>query len=116
MKLPPEFPFLDDPDEALDDAAFYAFTAPLWIWQGKGAWHFITVPEEVSVLIRTASALKTRGFRSVKVRVNIGTSAFETSIFPDSKTSTYLLPIKASVRKAEAITPGDAVGVALTLV
>lgn len=25
-----------------------AFTTPLWLWEGDAAWHFVTLPEELS--------------------------------------------------------------------
>ena len=52
------------------------------------------------------------GFGSLKVRATIGDTPFQTSLFP-SKELGWLLPVKASVRKAEAIAEGDAVSVTL---
>lgn len=42
------------------------------------------------------------GFGSIKVRVTIGETSFDTSIFP-TKDGPYLLPVKASVRKKEGL-------------
>ena len=53
-----------------------------------------------------------RGFGSLKVTVVIGASTFKTSVFP-SKELGWLLPVKASVRKAEGLAEGDAVELAL---
>lgn len=88
------------------------FTAPLWLWSGKAAWHFITVPEDHAGMIRMAVPRRA-GFGAVKVKVRIGASQWSTSIFPDSKSGTYLLPIKADVRKAEALRVGDEAEVSL---
>lgn len=41
------------------------------------------------------------------MKAKIGKSRFETSIFPDTKTETYLLPLKKSVREVEQIKSGD---------
>lgn len=90
------------------------FPAPLWLWNGKGAWHFVTLPVDESGLIRMAVPVKA-GFGSVKVKARIGATSWTTSIFPDSKSGAYLLPVKAAVRKAEAIAPGDGVEVTLSL-
>jgi len=46
-------------------------------------------------------------FGSVRVAVTIGTTSWRTSIFPDSKTGTYLLPVKKEVRDAEKLQTGD---------
>lgn len=93
------------------------FTAPLWLWNGKGAWHFITLPANEAGLIRMASQKNRprRGFGSVRVKARIGETTFSTSLFPAVKLSSYLLPIKADVRKAEGIAPGNTVDVTLSL-
>ena len=90
------------------------FTAPLWLWTGKGAWHFMTVPVDHAGLIRMAVPRRA-GFGSVRVKARIGDTSWSTSIFPDSKAGTYLLPVKADVRKAEALSPGDTITVTLSL-
>ena len=53
-----------------------------------------------------------RGFGSLKVAATIGGTTFKTSVFPSKETG-WLLPVKASVRKAEGLTAGDAVELAL---
>ncbi|HRE21803.1 MAG TPA: DUF1905 domain-containing protein [Rhabdaerophilum sp.] len=90
-----------------------AFAAPLWLWSGKGAWHFITLPQDDSAIIRMA--VPRRGWGSVRVRARIGETEWVTSIFPDAKAGAYLLPVKASVRGAEGLSSGDSVTVELAL-
>jgi hypothetical protein len=58
----------------------------------------------------------TNGFGSVRVDVTIGASKWRTSIFPDTKQGVYMLPIKAEVRKANALTTGSTVRAAIELV
>ncbi len=89
------------------------FTAPLWLWNGKGAWHFVTLPVDESQIIKMA--VPRRGWGSVRVKARIGGTAWATSIFPDSKSGAYVLPVKADVRKAEDIEQGDAVEVSVSL-
>jgi len=91
-----------------------SFTAPLWLWNGKAAWHFVTLPADQSGMIRMAVPKKA-GFGSVKVKATIGGSSWRTSIFPDSKTGTYLLPVKGEVRKAEGLASGDTLSITLSL-
>lgn len=93
------------------------FSAPLWLWSGKGAWHFVTLPVEESAMIRMAVPKNNpkRGWGSVRVKARIGRTSWNTSIFPDTKSGAYLLPVKAEVRKHEEIAPGDAVNVTLSL-
>lgn len=96
----------------------YSFKAKVWIYQGgQGSWHFIGVPKELSEKIAAGQKAKVRrGWGSVRVRVLIGKTAWETSIFPDKKSRCYLLPLKAIVRKKEGIFEHDIVEVSLTII
>lgn len=66
-------------------------------------WHFASVPRAVAKKIDKIYSDFKRGFGSLKVTVTIGKTSWKTSIFPDKKTGTYLLPLKAEVRKKENI-------------
>ena len=46
----------------------------------------------------------------------IGESTWKTSIFPDKKTNTYLLPVKVAVREKEQIKLSDVVSLSLEIV
>lgn len=81
----------------------YAIKARVWLYPGAAGWHFITVPKKESQEIKLAFAKKQKGWGSLPVLATIGKTAWKTSIFPDSKTNTYLLPLKADVRKKEKI-------------
>ena len=87
----------------------YEFFAAVWVYPGDNGWHFITVPPEVSDDISERTAGLRHGFGSVRVQATIGETTWQTSVFPDSKTGTYLLPIKKSVRAAEELTEGTEV-------
>ncbi|MEK7530951.1 MAG: DUF1905 domain-containing protein [Patescibacteria group bacterium] len=91
------------------------FKAKLWRWPGeKAAWHFVSVPKAESAKIGKEIKVK-RGWGSVRVRAKIGGSTFDTSVFPDKKSGTYLLPVKASIRRMEGLEHGDTVDVILDL-
>jgi Domain of unknown function (DUF1905) len=92
----------------------FTFTAKLWLYAGKGAWFFVTLPDDVAGQIRFFSGRR-QGFGSVRVVARIGTSTWKTSVFPDSKSGSYLLPVKAEIRKAQNIGNGDNVSVSLAL-
>ena len=94
----------------------YRFWAELWLHQGDAAWHFLTVPAEVSDDIEARTADQHRGFGSVRVRVTVGATTWQTSVFPDSKRGAYILPVKKDVRRSEEIAAGDTVEVSLELV
>ena len=93
-------------------------TAPIWLWsEGKGIWHFLTVPPEEAIEIRlvATAAGPRRGFGSVRVEATIAGVTWRTSIFPQ-KAGGYILPIKAAVRAQAGIAAGDDVTVTLALV
>ncbi len=53
------------------------------------------------------------GWGSLPVRATIGITTWKTSIFSNKKTRTYLLPLKAEIRKQENIAEGDDIKVTL---
>lgn len=93
----------------------FSFAAPLWRYPGTGNWHFVTVPVDVSADIEDLSAGIRRGFGSVRVAVTVGGTRWRTSVFPDGKSGTYLLPVKKAVRQAEDLEVDEDVPVTLEL-
>ena len=92
-------------------------TATVWLWNAeKGSLHFLTVPPEQAAEIRFDSIGLRGGFGSVKVEAAIGDVAWTTSLFPDSRTGGYVLPLKADVRRRADIAAGDDVTVILKLI
>lgn len=92
----------------------FTFTAPLWIYSGKGAWHFVTLPLEDAARIRFLNPLA-KGFAPIPVQASIGETRWRTALFPDSKSGSYLLAIKADVRKKENLDAGDQVLVTIAI-
>jgi len=87
----------------------FEFAAPLWRYPGADGWHFVSLPAEISGDITDMTAGARRGFGSVRVAVTVGGTSWRTSIFPDSRTGAYLLPVKKTVRAAEHLEAGDEV-------
>lgn len=56
------------------------------------------------------------GFGSVRVEVTIGSTTWRTSLFPDSKLGSYVLPVKKAVRTAEGLDVGDTTAIELALI
>jgi hypothetical protein len=80
------------------------FSAKLWKWEGgKGAWYFVSLPTNLYEEIKLSYPHSHAGFGSIPVEVSIAQSCWKTSIFPDSKSKTYLLPVKKSVRLKEGL-------------
>jgi hypothetical protein len=86
----------------------YNFEAIIWSSTGKGAWHFVTVPEDIAYEIKFFRQ-KISGFGSIPVDVKLGQSQWTTSLFPDKASNSFFLPLKSAVRKKEQISVGDRV-------
>ncbi len=84
--------------------------ARVFLWPGQqAAWHFARIPEDISARIKKKHGANARGWGSLPVRATIGKTSWNTSIFPDKKSGTYLVPLKLAVRTAEGIAAGDTV-------
>lgn len=81
------------------------FSAELWEYEGEAPWVFVTLPTEIADEIEDQAPR--RGFGSVKVNVTCGDSRWSTSLFPDKKSGSFVLPLKKEVRVAEGLSPGD---------
>lgn len=98
----------------------FSFTASLWRWTARegsddaGAWSFVTLPPEVSEDVRHLAG-EPRGFGSVRVHVEAAGQAWDTSVFPDSGSGCFVLPVKKAVRAAAGIGEGDRLTVTLSL-
>jgi hypothetical protein len=93
----------------------HAFAAEIWLYEGDAPWHFVTLPVDVADELRARTAGARRGFGSVRVRATLGSSTWSTSVFPDRKSASYLLPIKAEIRRREHVDAGDSVTIELSL-
>lgn len=87
----------------------YIIQTKVWLYPGMAGWHFASVPKKESEKITADFSKKKRGWGSLKVRATIGKTVWESSIFPDKKSGTYLFPLKLSVRRAEGIAAGDTI-------
>jgi len=96
------------------------FTAPLWRWQARkesadtGSWCFVTLPPEVVDEVRQRAA-EPRGFGSVRVHAQAAGTAWDTSVFPDSDSDGFVLPVKKAVRIAAGVDEGDELTVTLSV-
>ena len=83
------------------------FTGKLWFWKGPAPWYFVTIPAEQCRGLNAIAGAVTYGWGMIPVHVRIGTTEWTTSLWP--KHDRYIVPIKASVRKAERLQDGDKV-------
>jgi hypothetical protein len=85
------------------------FDGEIWFWRGPAPWFFVTVPEDLSRDLEAISGFVTYGWGMIPARVRIGKTEWKTSLFP--KDGRYIVPIKASVRRAENLEEGATVTV-----
>lgn len=93
----------------------FTMRAKVWLYPGMAGWHFVTLSKKQSREIKDIFGGMSRGWGSLPVTVKIGQTSWKTSIFPDKKAGAYLLPLKADVRKKEAIEDGDMVSLLLEI-
>jgi hypothetical protein len=93
----------------------FLITERLWRYPGESAWHFISVPVTLSQEIEFYFSHLKRGWGSLPVMVSVKNVTWNTSIFADKKTGTYLLPIKAEIRKKAALQVNDELQIEMTV-
>lgn len=93
----------------------YTFTAKVWKYEGHAGWHFITLPKTVGKKMSAEYGPKKRGWGSIPVTAQLGMCRWQTSIFPDSKSGTYIMGLKAEVRKKEHVQLGNRIRITLAV-
>jgi hypothetical protein len=64
----------------------FQFTSSLWLWNGqKGSWYFLPLPVDTASEIKSGYLSLGKGFGTISVIIMIGSSIWQTTIFPDSK-------------------------------
>lgn len=91
----------------------YDFKARPWQHAGPGGWHFVSLPQVMSASIRKDSKWEEEGWGRLKAKAKIGKTEWPTAIWYDSKRKTYLLPLKAEIRKKENISFDEVLAVSL---
>jgi hypothetical protein len=93
----------------------YTMQSKVLPYPGMAAWRFLTLPKKQGQEIKQKFGSLSRGWGSLPVSVIVGSSTWNTSIFPDKKSGSYLLPLKAKIRKVEGIKDHSTVSFVLTL-
>jgi hypothetical protein len=94
----------------------YSVRGKVWLYPGMSGWHFLTLPKKQSEKIKKDFGANSRGWGSLPVVVTICKTSWKTSIFPDKREDAYLLPLKAQIRKKEAIYVDDIVTFTIELI
>jgi hypothetical protein len=83
----------------MNSAIKYSFKNKMWKYSSQSGWYFISLPKKTSKEIRTSLKWQEEGWGRMKATAKIDEFEWKTSIWYDTKHETYLLPIKAEVRK-----------------
>lgn len=90
------------------------FSGEVWFWKGPAPFYFLWVPEAESREIKSVEALVTYGWGMIPVTARIGKTEWTTALWP--KNGRYVLPLKVSVRRAEAIEEGRLVDARIEII
>ena len=81
----------------------YKLKSEVLVYSGMASWRFLVIPKKEGEEIKKYFGPHAKGWGSIPVKVTIGKTEWKTSLFPDKKKGSYLLPLKAEVRKREGI-------------
>jgi hypothetical protein len=90
-----------------------AFRGEIWHWRGPAPHHFVSVPPEDAATLQSVASHVTYGWGMIPVTVRLGRRTWDTSLFP--RDGTFIVPLKASIRRLEGLEPGDTVDLRLTI-
>jgi hypothetical protein len=93
----------------------YEFTAKPWKYTGKGAWIFVSLPQKMSKEIRNYFKREEEGWGRLRATAQIGNCEWKTAVWFDTKANSYILPLKAEIRKKEDIAEGKMVKVVVRI-
>ncbi|WP_349252034.1 DUF1905 domain-containing protein [Ciceribacter sp. L1K23] len=90
-----------------------SFEATVEKFEGPGGWHAVYLPEDAAAEARFFGRPNALGAISVFAR--IGKTEVRTSLFPDKRRGSLMLPLKAKLRQRESVHEGDRITVVLVL-
>ena len=93
--------------------ARFRFETQVIYWRGPSPFFYAPIPPQHVEELRQVSKIVTYGWGMIPVEAQIGDVVFNTALFP--KDGTYLLPLKAAVRRKTNITAGDLIAVDMTI-
>ena len=103
----------------MTDTGTYIFRTKIWLWQSDkketaAPWHFVTLPKKIRNDIEDLYKGTSSNLGLYRVHVTVGNTTWDTSLFP-SKELGLILPLKATVRKAEDLHEGKSVSIKIEI-
>lgn len=77
----------------------YRFKSRPWKYDGPAGWYFVSLPKDMADEIREHFKEMEEGWGRLPATAAIEGLEWKTAIWYDTKQKTYLLPLKAEVRK-----------------
>lgn len=101
----------------------FKFKSKVIVWRegyqdkdDSGLWRFARVPEDISLQIKEMQKGRLRrGWGAMYAKAKIKKSEWVTSIFPDRRSETYILPLKKQIRFQENLYDGIEVTISLQI-
>jgi len=87
----------------------YSFTGTIWQYDGPNGWYFVSLPQDIAKEIRDNLKWQEEGWGRLKASATIGSHEWKTAIWFDTKQNTYLLPLKAEIRKKAQLEIGQTI-------
>ena len=91
----------------------FEFESKVIEWRGPAPFYFATTPASVTREIETSAGHLSYGWGCIPVDMTIGTTTLYTALIP--REGTYFVPLKAALRKAEAIELNDLLRIRLAV-
>ncbi len=89
----------------------YNFTGKIW----NGGWFFVSLPKDISKEIREHLKWQEEGWGRMKATAIIKEIEWDTAIWFDTKLETYLLPLKADIRKKARLELNDTITLSIKI-
>jgi hypothetical protein len=93
----------------------YEAECEVWAYPGKAGWHFVSLPTDLTAPLKHVRGGQGSAWGSMRVEATIGASTWRTSLFPDTRSGAFLLPLKAEIRRRERLSAGDRVRVTVEI-
>ncbi|MEM1215863.1 MAG: DUF1905 domain-containing protein, partial [Bacteroidota bacterium] len=93
----------------------YNFTANIWQHPAEGGWFFVSLPPELTEEIRKNLQWQEEGWGRMKATATVHELEWDTAIWFDKKRATYLLPLKAAIRKKAGLQVDQMISVRVLL-